>query len=95
VRTRLRKKKLYRQVFRALVLDQLLNKLIIDESLEGWRILEFDLMRLFGNDRLAAWVWFTTPAIALDGKRPADLMAAGDVEVVREHLVRLQYGVYT
>jgi uncharacterized protein (DUF2384 family) len=95
MRTRLRKKKLYRQVFRALVLDQLLNKLIIDESLEGWNMLEFDLMRLFGNDRLAAWVWFTTPAIALDGNRPADLMAAGDVEVVREHLVRLQYGVYT
>jgi putative toxin-antitoxin system antitoxin component (TIGR02293 family) len=92
---RLRKKKLYRQAFNALVFEQMLDKLVMDENFEGWRVIESDVMRLFGNDRLAARVWFTTPAIGLDGNRPADLVASGNVEVVRDYLTRLQYGVYT
>jgi uncharacterized protein (DUF2384 family) len=92
---RLRKKKLYRKVFNGIVFDQRLTDLMMSESADEWHAIESDVMNLFGNDRKAAWAWFITPAIALDGNRPVDLVANGNVQLVREHLIRLRYGVYT
>ncbi|WP_371873430.1 antitoxin Xre/MbcA/ParS toxin-binding domain-containing protein [Massilia phyllostachyos] len=52
-------------------------------------------MPLFGNDFSAAWHWLNTPASALNNSRPIDLVTAAHIETVRDHLIRLEYGVYT
>lgn len=40
--------------------------------------------------------WLEEPAIALDGRRPADLMTSETGrQLVRELLLRIEYGVYT
>lgn len=40
--------------------------------------------------------WLQRPAIALDGRRPADLLATEQgAQSVRELLMRIEYGVYT
>lgn len=40
--------------------------------------------------------WLQLPAIALDGRRPADLLATEQgTQSVRELLMRIEYGVYT
>ena len=52
-------------------------------------------MRVFGNDRAAAWEWFISSAMALDNKSPIDLVVSGNLRLVREYLIRLEYGVYT
>ena len=40
--------------------------------------------------------WLTTPAVALDQRRPVDLLSSpAGVEMVEQLLGRLQYGVYT
>jgi putative toxin-antitoxin system antitoxin component (TIGR02293 family) len=39
--------------------------------------------------------WLQKPAMALDGRRPIDLLSTpAGVELVDDHLVRLEYGVY-
>lgn len=91
---RLRKKKLYRNIFNVHRFKQPLAASMMRKYCKGWRVIEVDVLRLFGNDRLAAWNWFISPAIAFGGRRPADLVAAGSVQVVREHMIRLEYGVY-
>lgn len=40
--------------------------------------------------------WLTTPAMALDGRCPIDLLSSpAGTELVEDHLTRLDYGVYT
>jgi uncharacterized protein (DUF2384 family) len=95
MRARLRKKKLYCQQRNTFAFNQVLANVLTTQYNKEWREIESDVMRVFGSDRLAAWIWFITPAIALDGRRPADLVAAGGAHVVREHLIRLEFGVYT
>jgi uncharacterized protein (DUF2384 family) len=90
---RLRKKKLYRRISNTF--DQMLCCLRKKRHGRGWHLIQHDAMRAFGNDRLSALIWFITPAIALDGSRPADLVATGNLQLVQEHLTRLEYGVYT
>lgn len=39
--------------------------------------------------------WLDRPAMALDGRRPIDLLATpAGIELVDDHLTRLEYGVY-
>lgn len=52
-------------------------------------------MRLFGGDRVIAGAWLTTPAIGLDMQSPMDLLAAGNLQLIQDYLIRLEYGVYT
>ena len=43
-----------------------------------------------------AIVWMTRPAMALDQRRPIDLLeTAAGVKLVKDHLTRMGYGVYT
>lgn len=50
---------------------------------------------LFGSQEEAEQ-WLERPAMALDGRRPIDLLSTpAGVETVEEHLTRLEYGVYT
>lgn len=60
----------------------------------AWRLIEAVALRVFGNNYIFAWDWFTAPALAFNGMRPADLMLAGDVQAVKKHLIRMEYCVY-
>ncbi|WP_169926795.1 MbcA/ParS/Xre antitoxin family protein [Massilia putida] len=92
---RSRKKMLYRRLFRSSARNTLAAKIAIAEDAKNWHLIKPNLLRLFGNDGPAAWSWYVTPALALNGKRPADLVLGGDVTLVQELLIRLEYGVYT
>jgi putative toxin-antitoxin system antitoxin component (TIGR02293 family) len=47
------------------------------------------------GSRTEAEQWLERPAIGLDQRRPIDLLAtAAGVEIVENHLERIQYGVY-
>lgn len=46
--------------------------------------------------RDAAWRWYVTPAIALNGAVPMELMKdAGGFELLTEYLDRLEHGGYS
>lgn len=92
---RLRKKKLYHQALNTLAFDQILFSLTKSQYGNEWNAIEDEILRVFGEDRLTAWMWFISPAVALDGRRPVDLVATGNQHLVQEHLIRLEYGVYT
>ncbi len=48
------------------------------------------------GDQKSAERWLTSPAIALDGRAPVDLMTTqAGTEMVEQLLIRLEYGVYT
>lgn len=48
------------------------------------------------GSRNEALDWLKRPALALDGRRPIDLLRTpAGTEVVGDHLTRLEYGVYT
>ncbi len=48
------------------------------------------------GDQKSAERWLSSPAIALDGRAPVDLMTTqAGTEMVEELLIRLEYGVYT
>ena len=50
---------------------------------------------LFGS-QAGAEAWMERPAMALDGRKPIDLLSTpAGVEAVEDHLTRLEYGVYT
>lgn len=50
---------------------------------------------IFGS-KADALAWLQAPALALDGRRPIDLLRTpAGAEVLGDHLTRLEYGVYT
>ncbi|WP_370663933.1 antitoxin Xre/MbcA/ParS toxin-binding domain-containing protein [Massilia forsythiae] len=51
-------------------------------------------MRMFGGNLSIAQHWLNEPAIAFNGMRPLDLVAEGNIELLRDCLIRLEYGVY-
>jgi putative toxin-antitoxin system antitoxin component (TIGR02293 family) len=49
---------------------------------------------VFGSQEVAER-WLETPAISFDQRRPIDLLSTpAGIELVEDHLVRLDYGVY-
>jgi putative toxin-antitoxin system antitoxin component (TIGR02293 family) len=51
--------------------------------------------RVLGTDELAKH-WLTHPAMALDGKRPIDLLTTeSGINTVKDLLIRLEYNIYT
>ena len=62
--------------------------------IQGWKAIRRDVRRVFGADSAMAWEWFITPAMALNNQSPVDLVVAGDLQLVRDHLTKLEYGVY-
>lgn len=68
-----------------------------DQSGRAWKFAEVltTAMDVFGSQSEAER-WLTTPAMALNQRRPIDLLASpAGVEMVEQLLGRLQYGVYT
>lgn len=67
-----------------------------EQSGRAWKFAEI-LSRatdVFGS-QVEAERWLEQPAIGLDQRRPIDLLATpAGVELVEEHLTRLDYGVY-
>ena len=68
-----------------------------EQSGRAWKFAEIltTATEAFGS-QAEAEKWLTTPATALDQRRPVDLLASpAGVEMVEQLLGRLEYGVYT
>ena len=67
-----------------------------DQSGRAWKFAEIltGATRVFGS-QAEAEKWLTTPAMALDQRRPVELLASpAGVEMVEQLLGRLEYGVH-
>jgi putative toxin-antitoxin system antitoxin component (TIGR02293 family) len=68
-----------------------------EQSSRVWKFAEIlaQATEVFGS-RSEAEKWLEQPAMALEGRKPIDLLATSvGVEIVENHLTRLEYGVYT
>ncbi len=68
-----------------------------EQSGRAWKFAEIlgRAIELFGS-RTEAEQWLERPAMALDDRRPIDLLSTpAGVETVEDHLTRLEYGAYT
>lgn len=68
-----------------------------EQSSRAWRFAEIiaQATKVLGAQE-AAEAWLLEPAFGLDNRRPIDLLAsAAGAEAVENHLMRLEYGVYT
>ena len=68
-----------------------------DQGGRAWKFAEVltTATDVFGSQSEAE-KWLTTPAVALDQRRPVDLLSSpAGVEMVEQLLGRLEYGVYT
>lgn len=91
---RLRKKEHDRRILGRLNSIQLRGRSTEEPRVHAWRALKPDIMRVFRNSRASAWDWFISPAIALDNESPMELAIAGNLQLVRDYLTKLEYGVY-
>lgn len=79
---------------RRIVLDKPLSP---EQSGRTWKFAEIlgRTSELFGS-QADAEAWLERPAMALEQRRPIDLLSTpAGVETVEDHLTRLEYGVYT
>ncbi len=77
--------------------DALDKKLSVEQSGRTWKFAEIlgRTIELFGS-QAEAEDWLERPAIALEQRKPIDLLSTpAGVESVEDHLTRLEYGVYT
>ncbi|MBV9734272.1 MAG: DUF2384 domain-containing protein [Acidisphaera sp.] len=68
-----------------------------EQSGRAWKFAEI-LGRAIGvfGSQAQAEAWLEQPAMALDDRKPIDLLSTpAGVESVEDHLTRLEYGVYT
>lgn len=73
------------------------KRLSTEQSSRIWKFAEIlaKATEVFGS-QAEAEQWLERPAIGLNQNRPIDLLAtAAGVELVEDHLRRLEYGVYT
>lgn len=73
------------------------KKLSPEQSGRAWKFAEIlgQATELFGS-QTEAEAWLQRPAMALEQRRPIDLLSTpAGVESVEDHLTRLEYGVYT
>jgi putative toxin-antitoxin system antitoxin component (TIGR02293 family) len=73
------------------------KRLSLEQSGRAWKFAEI-LARATAvlGSRTEAEQWLERPAIGLDQRRPIDLLATtAGVEIVENHLERIEYGVYT
>jgi putative toxin-antitoxin system antitoxin component (TIGR02293 family) len=71
--------------------------LSVEQSSRTWRFAEI-LSRAIAilGDKAAAETWLITPAMALGGRRPVDLLSTSTgVRLVDSYLGRMEFGVYT
>jgi putative toxin-antitoxin system antitoxin component (TIGR02293 family) len=68
-----------------------------EQSGRAWKFAELlgRATAAFGS-REDALIWLQRPAMALDGRRPIDLLRTpAGAEIVDDHLIRVEHGVYT
>jgi len=68
-----------------------------EQSGKTWKFAELfaRVMSIFGSKQEAE-AWFERPAIALEQRKPIDMLSTpAGLELVEKHLTRLEYGVYT
>ena len=68
-----------------------------EQSNRAWKFAEIlgRATEIFGS-RAEAEAWLQRPAIALDQRRPIDLLTTqAGTEAVEDHLTRMEYGVFT
>ena len=73
------------------------KRLSPEQSGRAWKFAEVlgRAIALFGSQTVAE-EWLETPAMALDQRKPIDLLSTpAGIESVQDHLTRLEYGVYT
>jgi putative toxin-antitoxin system antitoxin component (TIGR02293 family) len=73
------------------------KRLSPEQSSRAWKFAEIlgRAVALFGS-QADAENWLERPAMALEQRRPIDLLSTpAGVESVEDHLTRLEYGVYT
>src|SRR5665213_1344020 len=78
-------------------MDALDKPLSPEQSGRTWKFAEIlgRAIELFGS-QADAEAWLESPAIALEQRKPIDLLSTpAGVESVEDHLTRLEYGVYT
>jgi putative toxin-antitoxin system antitoxin component (TIGR02293 family) len=78
-------------------MDALDKPLSPEQSGRTWKFAELlsRAAELFGS-QAAAEAWLERPAMALEQRRPIDLLSTpAGVETLEAHLTRLEYGVYT
>jgi putative toxin-antitoxin system antitoxin component (TIGR02293 family) len=71
--------------------------LSVEQSGRAWKFAEIlgRATELLGS-QAEAEAWLERPAMALDQRKPIDLLSTpAGVEAIEEHLTRLEYGVYT
>jgi putative toxin-antitoxin system antitoxin component (TIGR02293 family) len=68
-----------------------------EQSGKTWKFAELfaRAMFIFGSKEEAE-AWFERPAIGLEQRKPIDMLSTpAGVELVEDHLTRIEYGVYT
>ena len=78
-------------------MDALDKPLSLEQSGRAWKFAEIlgRAIALFGSQPEAE-DWLERPAMALDQRKPIDLLSTpAGVETLEAHLTRLEYGVYT
>jgi putative toxin-antitoxin system antitoxin component (TIGR02293 family) len=68
-----------------------------EQSGKTWKVAELmaRVIAIFGSEKEAE-TWFESPAMALEQRRPLDMLSTPKgIELVEDHLTRLEYGVYT
>lgn len=73
------------------------ERLSAEQSSRAWRFAEIlgQAIEVLG-DQESAEEWMMTPAMALDNRRPIDLLASVvGAEAVENHLTRMEYGAYS
>lgn len=72
------------------------DRLSSEQSSRAWRFAEIlaQATNVLG-DQATAEAWMLAPAVALNNRRPIDLLSsAAGAEAVADHLTRMEYGVY-
>jgi putative toxin-antitoxin system antitoxin component (TIGR02293 family) len=78
-------------------MDALDKKLSLEQSSRTWKFAEIlgRATALFGS-QTEAETWLEQPAMALEQRKPIDLLATpAGIETIEDHLTRIEYGVYT
>jgi putative toxin-antitoxin system antitoxin component (TIGR02293 family) len=68
-----------------------------EQSGKTWKVAELmaRVIAILGSEKEAE-NWFERPAMALEQRRPVDMLSTpAGIELVEDHLTRLEYGVYT
>ena len=68
-----------------------------EQSGKAWKFAELfsRVVSIFGSNSEAE-AWFERPAMALEQRMPINMLSTpAGIELVEEHLTRLEYGVYT